>query len=260
MVSTLLTLERFTRRPRVLDVDDAVWLNRGAEKNFAALARACDGVICGNKFIAENVARWNSTVTILPTAVDTERYRPAERARLSDAKKIIGWSGLGSGLKYLYGIEPALLKVLQNRKDAVLRVVSGVRPELRLLAGCNVEFVQWSPENDVQTIQEMSVGLMPLDDSLWSRGKCSYKMLVYMSCGVPVVVSPVGMNNEVLALGKVGFGTRSDQDWADAISWLLDNPEDAAQMGVAGKKVVEEHFSLRSLTPRLAAYLRKFAR
>ena len=260
MVSTLLTLERFTRRPRVLDVDDAVWLNRGAEKNFAALARMCDGLICGNKFIAENAAQWNSTVTILPTAVDTERYRPAERARLSDAKQIIGWSGLGSGLKYLHGIEPALLKVLQHRKDAVLRVVSDVRPELRLLAGCNVEFVRWSPENEVQTIQEMSVGLMPVDDSLWSRGKCSYKMLLYMSCGVPVVVSPVGMNNEVLALGKVGFGPRSDQDWADTINWLLDNPGDAAQMGVAGENVVEEHFSLRSLTPRLAAYLRKFAR
>jgi glycosyltransferase involved in cell wall biosynthesis len=260
MVSTLLTLERFTHRPRVLDVDDAVWLNRGAENNFAALARMCDGVICGNKFIAENVARWNRSLIVLPTAVDTLRYRPMGTSRVSNPNQIIGWSGLGSGLKYLYGIEPALLKVLRNHKNAVLRVVSNVMPTLRLLSGCNVEFIPWSPENEVQTIQEMSVGLMPIDDSLWSRGKCSYKMLLYMSCGVPVVVSPIGMNKEVLALGKVGFGPLSESDWVDNISWLLNNREDASQMGLAGKRLVDEHFSIRTLTPRLAAYLRKFPR
>jgi glycosyltransferase involved in cell wall biosynthesis len=153
-----------------------------------------------------------------------------------------------------------LLKVLRNHKNAVLRVVSNVMPTLRLLSGCNVEFIPWSPENEVQTIQEMSVGLMPIDDSLWSRGKCSYKMLLYMSCGVPVVVSPIGMNKEVLALGKVGFGPLSESDWVDNISWLLNNREDASQMGLAGKRLVDEHFSIRTLTPRLAAYLRKFPR
>ncbi|HEY1937176.1 MAG TPA: glycosyltransferase family 4 protein [Candidatus Angelobacter sp.] len=259
MVSTLTTLERFTRRPRVLDVDDAVWLNRGAQKNFAALAGMCDGVICGNNFIAENVAPWNREFMVLPTAVDTQRYQPADNSRSTAQRKIIGWSGLGSGLKYLMGIEPALYKVFQRHKDSVLRIVSDVKPRLRLLDSRNIEFIQWSPENEVQTIREMSVGLMPVDDSLWSRGKCSYKMLLYMACAVPVVVSAVGMNNEVLALGNVGFGSRSEQDWVDRIGWLLDYPEDAAQMGIEGRRIVNKHFSLTVLAPQLAAYLKKFA-
>jgi glycosyltransferase involved in cell wall biosynthesis len=141
----------------------------------------------------------------------------------------------------------------------VLRIVSDVKPRLRLLDSRNIEFIQWSPENEVQTIREMSVGLMPVDDSLWSRGKCSYKMLLYMACAVPVVVSAVGMNNEVLALGNVGFGSRSEQDWVDRIGWLLDYPEDAAQMGIEGRRIVSKHFSLTVLAPQLAAYLKKFA-
>jgi glycosyltransferase involved in cell wall biosynthesis len=257
MVSTLLTLERFTHRPRLLDLDDAVWLNRGAEKNFASLVQMCDGVICGNNFIAETVRQWNNELIVLPTGVDTDRYRPDVTKPKS--KQVIGWSGLGSGLKYLLGIEDALAEVLKKHKSAVLRVVSDVEPAFRRIDSSQVEFVRWSVENEVETVQKMRVGLMPIDDSLWSRGKCSYKMLLYMACGVPVVVSPVGMNNEVLALANVGFGPRSEQDWIDTISWLLDNPENAAQMGAAGRKTVEEHFSLDVLSPRLAEYLKRLA-
>ena len=257
MVSTLLTLERFTHRPRVLDVDDAVWLNRGVEKKFGALVQMCAGVICGNNFIAENVRQWNSELIVLPTGVDTVRYCPGNAK--SDPKPVIGWSGLGSGLKYLLGIEDALASVLNKHKRAVLRVVSDVRPSFRQIDSSRVEYIPWSVENEVTTIQEMTVGIMPVDDSLWSRGKCSYKMLLYMACGVPVVVSPVGMNNEVLALGKVGFGPRSEQEWIDAISVLLDNPKNAARMGSTGRKTVEDHFSIDVLSPRLAAYVRRFA-
>jgi glycosyltransferase involved in cell wall biosynthesis len=129
-------------------------------------------------------------------------------------------------------------------------------PGFRQLDGSRLEYIPWSPENEVTTIQEMSVGLMPIDDSLWSRGKCSYKMLLYMACGVPVVVSPFGMNREVLALGKPGFGAIDDRSWSECLSWLLDNPENARQMGVAGRRIVEEHFSLRASAPRLAGFLK----
>lgn len=256
MVSTLLTLERFTHRPRVLDVDDAVWLNGRAERNFPALVKMCDGVICGNNFIAENVRRWNSETFVLPTAVDTDRFRPAAEP----GKLIIGWSGLAFNLKFLLGIEPALAAVLDKHKNAVLRVVSSVKPAFRLLDDSRVEYIPWSFENEVKTIQEMSIGLMPIDDDDWGRGKCSYKMLLYMSCGLPVVVSPVGMNNEVLSRGEVGYGARSIAEWTDCITWLLENQEKGSAMGMAGRKVVEDHYSLRLLAPQLAGYLRKFAK
>ena len=256
-VSTFLTLERFTRRPRVLDVDDAVWLvNRRAEKNFRSLVKMCDGVICGNKFIAKHASQWNENTIVLPTGVDTERFHPIQKK--PEGRAIIGWSGLNAGAKFLLGIEKMLYQVLRRRTDAVLRVVSDGRPNFLLLDDSMVEFMPWSPENEVRTIQEMSVGLMPIDETPWSSGKCSYKMLLYMACGVPVVVSPFGMNAEVLAYDKVGFGARSESEWAEAITWLLDNPSRGKGMGMTGRKVIDDNYSLNVLTPRLGAYLMSF--
>ena len=258
MVSTLVTLEGLTHRPRILDVDDAVWLNRGGEKSFSRLVRLCDGVICGNSFIEETVRRWHSQTIIVPTGVDTERFRPLEN--IGRTRPVIGWSGLGSNLKSLAEIERPLATVLNHCKDAVLRVISDVKPRFELLPAARVEYIPWSPENEVRTIQEMSAGLMPAEDSLWARGKCSYKMLLYLSCGVPAVVSPVGMNQEVLALGRVGFGPRSETEWTDCLISLLKNPEQAKQMGENGRRVVEEHFSLNVLGPRLAGYIKTFSK
>jgi glycosyltransferase involved in cell wall biosynthesis len=123
-----------------------------------------------------------------------------------------------------------------------------------------VEYIPWSPANEVETIQGMTVGLMPIDDTLWSRGKCSYKMLLYMSCGIPVVVSPYGMNAEVLAKGSVGCAAASQSDWADTLLLLLGNREMGAEMGREGRRVVEASYSLRTLASRMAAYLLGFRR
>ena len=260
MVSTLVTLERFTHGPRVLDVDDAVWLNRDSERGFARLVRMCDGVICGNHFVEENVRRWKQETLVLPTAVDSDRFCPRSESSRPGSRPIIGWSGLGAGLHYILGLETALAAVMDARKDVVLRVVSEMKPKFRVLDPSRVEYIPWSPQNEVDTIQEMTIGLMPTEDSLWARGKCSYKMLLYMSCGVPVVVSPVGMNSDVLAAGNVGFGAKTDSEWTESILWLLDNADKAREMGHAGRKVVEERYSLRHIVPRLADYLKSFSR
>ena len=258
MVSTMVTLEGLTGRPRVLDVDDAIWLNARTAKNFRALVQICDGVICGNDFIAEKVRQWNDQLIVIPTAVDTDRFRPGGGST-AERKQIIGWSGLHAGFKYLLSIEGALVKILEKRKNAVLRVVSDVKPVFRTLDSSRVEYIPWRPANEVETIQEMTAGLMPIDDSPWARGKCSYKMLLYMSCGVPVVVSPFGMNQEILGLGKVGFGARTESEWVESMAWLLDNTDRGREMGVAGRKIIEERYSLNLLAPKLASYLRSFS-
>lgn len=261
LVSTLLTLEPWTRRPRVLDVDDAVWLNgTRAHRNFARLASMCQGVLAGNAYIAEAVGRWNARVEVLPTAVDTERFVPLDPADGdADHGPIIGWSGLYAGSMYLRSIDGALARVLEKHPSARLRVVSDAWPGLRLVPRERIEFIRWSPANEVPTIQQMSVGLMPIDDSEWSKGKCSYKMLLYMACGVPVVVSPYGMNGEVLAQGEIGFGAATEDEWVDKIGSLLSDAGARRAMGVAGRRVVEDHYSLRALAPRMAGFLRSTA-
>jgi glycosyltransferase involved in cell wall biosynthesis len=261
LVSTLSTLERWTKRPRVFDVDDAVWLNRGGRTGFKSILQMCDGVICGNDFIAEAARRWNSNICIIPTAVDTDRFVPAlaPSAAARQRQLIIGWSGLAVGLQNVYLIEETIAQVMAKYPEAVFRVVSEAPPKFRLLSPAQVEYVSWSPESEVRAIQEMTVGIMPLTDSLWSRGKCSYKMLLYMSCAVPVVVSPVGMNAQVLSQGKVGLGARDPAEWAEALTLLLQNRALADEMGTAGRCVIEQHYALRKLAPRLASFLRAVA-
>ena len=254
MLSTFVTLEPFTKRPRVLDVDDAIWVHRGG--GFARrLARSCDHVICGNRFLAEGFSRWNPSVSVLPTAVDTRRFIPANGSHRA-GRPVIGWLGLSSGFCYLYEIEAALRDVMRNHPESVLRIISDKAPQFRVLPASQVEYVPYSREREVTDIQEMTVGIMPLDNSDGSRGKCSFKMIQYMSCGIPVVVSRLGMNAEVLQKGEIGFGAANRQDWVDALEALLASPELCARMGRAGRAVAELHYSIEVLAPRLAQILR----
>lgn len=250
MLSTFLTLEPLTKRPRVLDVDDAIWLNR--DSSFAGkLAAMSDLVICGNSFLVEYFRQWNANVTVLPTAVDTKRFVPL-KSRVPGDSPVIGWSGNRSGFADLKIVEAPLRAVLTKYPKARLRVMADERPSLDIPAH-QLEFVPWSPEVEVQTIQSMDIGIMPLRDSLWSRGKCSYKMLLYMSCGVPVVVSPVGMNAEILEMGSIGEAASSADDWVSALEAVVGDPGLASAMGEHGREIALKSFSIDVLAGRLAA-------
>lgn len=252
MLSTFITLEPLTKKPRVLDVDDAIWLNRNT--SFARrLAEISDLVICGNTFLAEYFRQWNSSITVLATAVDSDRFVPLISRPVSKGP-VIGWSGSSSGFEDLRIAQDALRIILRKHPNARLRIIANEPPELDLPPG-QVEFVRWSPAAEVESVQTLDVGLMPLRDTLWSRGKCSYKMLLYMSCGVPVVVSPVGMNSEVLKMGAVGASANTTDDWVGAVEDILGSPQSAGAMGRTGREVVVRNFSLHALAPRLAAEL-----
>ena len=165
LISTLFTLERFAGRPLIIDVDDAVWLTSDrSRKNFLKLIRFADGIICGNSYIYESLADFNSNRVILPTAVDTRRFN-VKRNNNNNKRKIIGWSGLAAGSKYLLSVEKPLMQILENDSNAILRVVSDSIPNFRLLKPHMLEYIKWTPENEVSTIQEMDIGLMPLQIS-----------------------------------------------------------------------------------------------
>jgi len=253
MLSTFVTWEPVTKGPRVLDVDDAIWVHpRG---HFAErLARLCDHVICGNQFLAEQFSCWNKSVSVLPTAVDSQFFCPGSGEN-GQGRIIIGWSGLHTGLPYLYRIEAAFSEVLRRHPQAIFRIVCDRRPEFRCLPPEQLEFIPWTPENQVRTIQEMTIGIMPLDDSELARGKCSYKMLLYMACGLPVVVSPLEMNAEVLSKGSVGFGAVSDRQWVSSLNELISNPDLRLRMGQAGREVILQNYSIDVLAPKLADVL-----
>ncbi|HMF89076.1 MAG TPA: glycosyltransferase family 4 protein [Candidatus Angelobacter sp.] len=256
MISTFFTLERFTKGPRILDVDDAIWLYR--DGSFVhRLAGISDSVICGNSFLAEHFSRWNSSITILPTAVDTDRFITLA-SRPANENLTIGWSGGYEGGPDLKVAEAALQIVLNRNPNVRLRVISDQPPCLNLPPG-QMEFVRWTPETEVRAIQTLDIGIMPLRDTLWSRGKCAYKMLLYMSCGVPAVVSPVGMCGEVCNLAEVGISAGTTQDWVEALEELLRDTQLRTAMGAKARDIIEQKFSIHQLAPKLAAELARVA-
>ncbi|HZQ68832.1 MAG TPA: glycosyltransferase family 4 protein [Terriglobales bacterium] len=256
MLSTLVTLEPFTRRPRVLDVDDAIWVHRRGDFT-RRLARLSDHIICGNAFLAEKFSSWNPNVSVLPTPVDTERFVPATESRTSSP--VIGWLGLSSGFQFLYKIESALAEILKRRPDVLLKIVSDRAPKFRFIPVERLQFVPYSRDREVRDIQDMTIGIMPIEDSELSRGKCSFKMLLYMACGIPVVVSPFGMNREVLAWGQSGLGASHSDEWVECLESLLDDREARVRMGGVGRRIVVDHYSIEVLAPAFAQILQSVA-
>jgi glycosyltransferase involved in cell wall biosynthesis len=251
------TLEGLMKRPIVFDVDDAVWLGKPfGQKAAKEVALRSETVIAGNNYIAEWFSSYAKDVVVVPTAVDTDRYTPSEGGDFGDCY-VVGWIGTGANLKYLKAIEGSLNRFLKDSNDRRLLVVSDTPPQLLSIDPTQIIYVPWSRENEVRMIQNMNVGLMPLEDAPWVRGKCSFKMLQYMACGKPVVVSPVGMNVDVLDMGHLGEAATTNEEWYAALTELSRDEALSSQMGAMGRKVVTENYSTEIITRRLAAVFRR---
>ena len=254
LVSTFVTLEPLPRRPRVLDVDDAIWMRRGGAY-ARRLAGLVDAVIAGNDFVADWFGSRCPRVEILPTAVDTQRFQPGGPGADEDGDVVLGWSGTSTNFPYLIGLQQALLRVMRERPRARLAISSDRRPAMPDLPADRVTYVPWSMGSEVPFLQSLDVGFMPLADDDWTRGKCSYKMLLYLACGTPVVVTPVGMNAQVLAQDEVGYGAADEDDWVAALIALIDDAALRHRLGNRGVELVQNHYSMDIVTPRLAALL-----
>lgn len=171
-LSTFYTLEGLTKKPRVLDVDDAIWVYRGG-KAATKLAQITDHIICGNNFLANWFGKINPNITIIPTAVDASLFCPSND--IDNDKLLIGWVSTSSSYPYLYQIEQTLAKVLNNVRGAKLRVVSDLPPDFSFIKPGQFEYIKWTPQNQAAVIQDLSVGIMPLEDTEFAKGKCRYK-------------------------------------------------------------------------------------
>lgn len=254
LISTLSTGVSLLNQPFVFDVDDAIFLTQRFS-SVDRIAKHASTIICGNEFLADYFSAFGQT-KVLPTAVDTTRYQPSGMPKPG---RLIGWSGSSSGFKYLYGIEPALKVILNKFPDVALKVVADKPPLFSQLPKEQVRFQKWHPDTEVSAIQDLTVGLMPLTDGLWERGKCSFKMITYMAVGVPVVVSAVGMNINVLQHGQAGFLVRSNDEWVDALSSLLTDQAMAEKMGCVGRDITEKYYATKIIGPVLASILREVA-
>ena len=243
----------------VFDMDDAVDLPPPGKaageaamgryrRNFEATVSQADLVLCGNRTLAERVP--HDRTELLPTAIDTRRFHPG--ALTETRAKSLGWVGYSDNLPYLESLAEPLRELSGRHPDLRLIVVADRAPRLE---GVRVEYRPWRIENEVSCFEGIGVGLMPLANTPWTRGKCAFKAIQYMALGIPAVASPVGMNAEVIRDGENGFLPRDPAGWVDSIDALLGDASLTASIGEAGLRTVERSYSLDVVSRRLVEIL-----
>lgn len=249
-------------RALILDVDDAVWLPgpgghpiarlRRNESKLSWLAAHADHVIAGNDYLAEWLAGHARNVSVVPSLVDTDGVEPRHHG--DSGTIVLGWIGSRSTAQYLHGIVDALAAFAAARPElsVTLIVVGGRAPVVR---GVDVQEWRWSEEQESRALAAMDIGLMPLPDNAWTRGKCAYKALQYMSAAVPVIADDVGVTAKVVGDDEAGLLTSSGADWTRALDRLACSATLRTRMGAAGRARVEADFSVRAWGARLAAII-----
>jgi glycosyltransferase involved in cell wall biosynthesis len=211
-------------------------------------------VVVGNEWLAEYARRHNPNVWVIPSTVDTDRYVP-RAIEPSTAPVVIGWSGSSTTVRHLRTISGALARVAAAA-PVELRIMGG---EFEL-PGAPVTLRRWSSEGEVDELRRFDVGIMPVPDDLWSKGKCGMKALLYMAVGVPTVASPVGVNSAIIREGENGLLAATEEEWVDKLLTLVRDVELRRRLGAAGRATVEATYSLRAQAPRVLDLLGSVAR
>jgi hypothetical protein len=250
-------LERMLRRLNrviVFDFDDAIWLaSPGALRRVRDILALSRQVIAGNTYLAEFAARHNPNVTILPTSIDTDIYAPRTAAPAGDTLTV-GWIGTPGNFEHLGMVLDPLREILARKRHVRFKVVS--REPFRAPATVPTLFEPWERAREVRAVQGFDIGIMPLVDTPFTRGKCGGKALVCMSCGVPVVASPVGANSDIIQDGENGLLARTTGEWLEKLGALIDDAELRARLGGEGRRTIERRYSTAVNAPRLLAILR----
>ncbi len=235
--------------PYIVDYDDAIFHNYDRSGNtlvqkllgtkIDVVMREADAVVAGNKYLASRARKAGaSRVEIVPTVIDLAKYPHVPPSE--DGPFTIGWIGSPSTVQYVEGISSALRVVCDQRDARVVLVGSGAVE----LPGVPLEVREWSEETEVEYIAEFDVGIMPLVDTPWERGKCGFKLIQYMACGKPLVASPVGMNTEIVDNGENGYVASDHDEWVDTLIHLSDDTETAQRMGSRGRELIADRYCL----------------
>ena len=251
--------------PVIADYDDAIFhrydLNNKSfvriflGKKITKIMQSSRVVIVGNQYLREYaIAAGSKEVVSLPTVIDLIRYIP--KAPFNDELFKVGWIGSPTTSKYLNLIRPVMDQLNEDGNMCLILIGAG-HFDLDRIPN---RVYKWSESTEVAAISEFDVGIMPLPDNAWERGKCGYKLIQYMACGKPVVASPVGANKEIVEHGVNGFLAESKEEWLKALTMLRDNPDLRTIMGRAGREKVQKKYCLQITAPAMVSVFKKLQR
>ena len=248
--------------PMVFDFDDAIFVAYRSPSNgylsylkfpnkTGEICRLSAHVMAGNQYLADYARQFNERVTIIPTTIDTEKYQLAE-PKAEPETLTIGWSGSFSTAQHLATLSD-VLQDLAGQEKFRLRVIGAPKFEL---PGVDVEVIKWRSETETEDLRTIDIGVMPLPDDEWSKGKCGLKALQYMALGIPTVCSPVGVNSTIIQDGENGFLADGKDEWIEKLKRLLHSAELRRKLGAAGRETVEKGYSAKSQAPRVLEVFR----
>ncbi len=264
MTGSIFFEKRFakTKAKLIFDFDDSIWLQDKNEVNnklaflknpakTSKIISLCDTIVAGNNYLADYARQYNNNVVIIPTTIDTDTYKP--KPKIDNAKIVIGWSGSFTTIKHFEGAIEALTKI---------KAKYGVRVSFKVIGDENyhhnildINGQEWQANTEVQDLQEFDIGIMPLPDIDWTRGKCGLKGLQYMGLAIPTIMSPVGVNTEIINDGENGFLAETPDEWVDKLSQLIESAELRRKLGAAGRETVVARYSVEANKEK---YLRLF--
>jgi glycosyltransferase involved in cell wall biosynthesis len=247
-------IAKILRKRIIYDFDDAIWLPNTSKQNriikllkyhgkVKQICRWSWKVSCGNDFLAQYSRQYNQNTVLNPTTIDMQYHLPS---RQKNSKVTVGWTGTHSTSKYLNTMSSAFT-TLRQRHDFDLLIISNKAPDWTVE---DYRFVKWSKETEIATLNTIDIGIMPLEDSDWERGKCGLKLLQYMALEIPAVASDIGVNNQIVDHGKNGYLCRNEADWINNLAKLIESQALRKQLGKQGRKKVEDHYSLKANTRR----------
>lgn len=258
-------MAKVLKKKIIYDFDDAIWLPNTSAQNsiagrlkwhskVATICRWSWKVSAGNAYLADYARHYCRHVEITPTVVDTTVHRQLRDPQFSTDTTglVIGWTGSHSTLKYLQPLVP-ILQRLEKKHRLTVMVIADKDPGLPLN---HYAFVRWSKPTEVEDLCRIDIGLMPLEDDQWSRGKCGFKAIQYGAIGIPALVSPVGVNAEIVQHGVTGYHCRTEADWEAAIDALMADPTLRSNMGAAGRDRIVKAYSVAATRAQFVSLFR----
>lgn len=238
------------RKPIIYDFDDAIWLGpikkesllmhwTRSRNKIAKICKWSEKIVAGNQYLAEYARQYNQEVTVIPTVVNTNKEGIDKI--VENEKIIIGWTGSHTTLTYLESLEDVLLD-LKREYDFRLMVMANKKPGFREL---DYQFVPWSEKAEIEELRKIDIGIMPLPDDEWTKGKCGFKAIQYMALGKPAVVSAVGVNTEIVDHGINGFVCYTEEDWKKYLGMLINDRILRKKMGTSAYNKVDDFYSLK---------------